>query len=74
MSLEIIPDESCPHIESKEAESVGGVHFAAAEPPVSMALCQQCMDLALECLDNPIPINAGAREMVDGTLDAEYVG
>lgn len=73
MSIEIIPDKSCPHIESGEAERVGGVHFATAEPPISIELCQLCLDLALSTLENPIPINTDAKNMLDEILDAEYV-
>lgn len=73
MSVEITPDESCPHIESGEAERVGGVHFATAEPPVSVEMCQQCLDGCIGNFKSLAPINADAVEMIDKTLDAEYV-
>lgn len=73
MSIEIIPDELCPHIEAGEAERVGGVHFATAEPPVSIGMCQQCLDWCAANLESPIPLNVDARNMLDKTLDAEYL-
>jgi hypothetical protein len=72
--IEITPDELCPHVEAGEAERVGGVHFSTAKPPVSIGMCQQCLDWCMGNLQQPIPINADARNMLeDGILDAKYV-
>lgn len=74
MSIEITPDELCPHVEAGEAERAGGVHFATAEPPVSIGMCQPCLDWCVGNLERPIPINDDARTMLDDSvLDADML-
>ena len=74
MSIEITPDELCPHVESGEAERVGGVHFATADPPVSIGMCQRCLEWCMGNLERPVPVNDDARTMLDdGIIEAEYL-
>jgi hypothetical protein len=38
-----IPDEYCPHVETKEAEMTGGWYFAANSPPKAVGMCHECI-------------------------------
>lgn len=73
MSIEIIPDRSCQHVEAG-AERVGGMHFPENNPPVSIGMCQECLDWAVDNESRVAPLNDDAVEMLDGkTLDEEFV-
>ncbi len=69
--IEITPDRLCQHVEAG-AERVGGVHFPTADPPVSIAMCQPCLDWSLGHDNSLIPLNSDAKDMVADRWD-EFV-
>ncbi len=59
--IEIVPDELCEHVEMG-APIVGGFLFTGEPEPISVAMCQDCLDWCHAEFENPAKLEVGAMK------------